>query len=153
MEKDPFEEYFRVVEPGQKELGYAWQTGVGLQAVDQLRPSKYLLDTARKNIEGQITLERASELIESYYRESSPVHSSRTEEADKVAVRIAQILSEKSFVFSPAQYLAIHQRLFHGIYFPCRNNSGLQHHQKGVGSGRRHRSLRRNLGASSHFGI
>ena len=116
MEKDPFEEYFRVTEPGQEELGYAWQTGVGLQAVDQLRPSKYLLDTARKNIEGQITLERASELIESYYRESPPVHSGRTEEADKVAVRIAQILSEKSFVFSPAQYLAIHRRLFHGIY-------------------------------------
>lgn len=116
METDPFEEYFRAIEPGQEELGYAWQTGVGLQAVDQLRPSKYLLDTARKNIEGQITLERASELIESYYRESPPVHSSRTEEADKVAVRIAQILSEKSFVFSPAQYLAIHRRLFHGIY-------------------------------------
>lgn len=116
MEKDPFEAYFRAIEPGQEELGYAWQTGVGLQAVDQLRPSKYLLDTARKNIEGQITLERAGELIESYYRESPPVHSGRTEEADKAAVRIAQILSEKSFVFSPAQYLAIHRRLFHGIY-------------------------------------
>lgn len=116
MERDPFEEYFRTGEPGQEELGYAWQTGVGLQAVDQLKPSKYLLDTARENIAGRITLERAGELIESYYRENPSVHPSRTEEADKVAVRIAQILSEKSFVFSPAQYLAIHQRLFHGIY-------------------------------------
>lgn len=116
MEREPFEEYFRTGEPGQEELGYAWQTGVGLHAVDQLKPSKYLLDTARENIEGRITLERAGELIESYYRENPPTHPSRTEEADKVAVRIAQILSEKSFVFSPAQYLAIHQRLFHGIY-------------------------------------
>lgn len=116
MEKDPFEEYLRMEEPGRKELGYAWQTGVGLQAVDQLTPSKYLLDTARDNIEGRITLERANELIESYYRESPLSLPDRTEEADKVAVRIAQILAEKTFVFSPAQYLAIHRRLFHGIY-------------------------------------
>lgn len=116
MKHDPFEEYLREGEPAQKELGYAWQTGVGLQAVDQLEPSQYLVDTARKNIEGRITLEQANELIESYYRESPAPTVKRTEEADKVAVRIAQILSEKSFVFSPAQYLSIHQRLFQGIY-------------------------------------
>lgn len=116
MERDPFETYLRTEEPDQKELGYVWQTGVGLQAVDQLTPSKYLLDTARDNIEGRITLERANELIESYYQESPPALPGRTEEADKVAVRIAQILAEKTFVFSPAQYLSIHRRLFHGIY-------------------------------------
>lgn len=116
MKHDPFEEYLREGEPAQKELGYAWQTGVGLQAVDQLEPSQYLVDTARENIEGRITLEQANELIESYYRESPAPAVKRTEEADKVAVRIAQILSEKSFVFSPAQYLSIHQRLFQGIY-------------------------------------
>lgn len=116
MEHDPFEEYLREGEPARKELGYAWQTGVGLQAVDQLEPSQYLVDTAKENIEGRITLEQANELIESYYRESPAPAVKRTEEADKVAVRIAQILSEKSFVFSPAQYLSIHQRLFQGIY-------------------------------------
>lgn len=116
MKRDPFEEYLREGEPARKELGYAWQTGVGLQAVDQLEPSQYLVDTARENIEGRITLEQANELIESYYRESPAPAVKRTEEADKVAVRIAQILSEKSFVFSPAQYLSIHQRLFQGIY-------------------------------------
>lgn len=116
MKNDPFEEYFREGAPERRELGYAWQTGVGLQAVDQLTPSQYLVDTARENIEGRITLERAGELIESYYRESPSPTPNRTEEADKVAVRIAQILSEKAFVFSPAQYLAIHRRLFLGIY-------------------------------------
>ena len=40
----------------------------------------------------------------------------RTEEADKVSVRIAQLLSERAFVFSPEQYLSIHKRLFSGIY-------------------------------------
>lgn len=116
MKKDPFEAYIREGEPGRIALGHAWQTGVGLQAVDGLEPSQYLIDTARENLEGKITLERAGELIESYYRENPAPAAARTEEADKVAVRIAQILSERSFVFSPAHYLAIHGRLFRGIY-------------------------------------
>lgn len=116
MKKDPFEEYIRQGAPNQKELGYAWQTGVGLQAVDQLKPSQYLIDRARENIEGRITLEQASQLIESYYKEAPTPSITHTEEADKVAVRIAQILSEKSFVFSPAHYISIHSRLFQGIY-------------------------------------
>lgn len=116
MKRDPFEEYIRQGAPNQKELGYAWQTGVGLQAVDQLEPSQYLIDTARENIEGRITLEQAGQLIESYYKETPAPSVTRTEEADKVAVRIAQILSEKSFVFSPAHYISIHGRLFQGIY-------------------------------------
>lgn len=116
MKWDPFEEYIRQGEPGRRDLGYAWQTGVGLQAVDGLEPSQYLIRTAKENLEGRITLERAGELIESYYRESPAPAAQRTEEADKVAVRIAQILSERSFVFSPAHYLAIHRRLFQGIY-------------------------------------
>lgn len=116
MKRDPFEEYIRQGAPNQKELGYAWQTGVGLQAVDQLEPSQYLIDTARENIEGRITLEQAGQLIESYYKETPTPSAARTEEADKVAVRIAQILSEKSFVFSPAHYISIHGRLFQGIY-------------------------------------
>ena len=37
IKKDPFEEYIRQVEPGKKELGYAWYTAIGLQAVDGLK--------------------------------------------------------------------------------------------------------------------
>ena len=40
----------------------------------------------------------------------------RTEEADKVSARIAQILFEDAFVFSPNQLISIHRRLFDGIY-------------------------------------
>ena len=117
IKEDPFIEYLKEGEATHKELHYAWQTGVGLQAVDQLEPSPYLINTAKENIEGRITLERAGELIESYYKEHPPkTTDTRTEEADKVAFRIAQILSEKSFVFSPAQYLSIHRRLFQDIY-------------------------------------
>ncbi len=115
--QDIFEEYLREKEPQKKEKGYAWHTAIGLQAVDGLETSDYLIDTAKKNIEGDITFEEANQLIHSYYKENvKHIGNNRTEEADKVSVRIAQILSEKSFVFSPAQYISIHKRLFDGVY-------------------------------------
>lgn len=118
MEKDPFKEYLRESEPDKAHKSYVWSTAVGLQAVDGLKPSKYLVDTAIQNIEGKITMKEAQSLIDSYYKER-PVHLSddeRTEEADKVSSRIAEILSETAFTFSPNEYIAIHRKLFHGIY-------------------------------------
>lgn len=118
MEKDPFEEYLRESEPDKAEKGYAWSTAIGLQAVDGLKPSKYLIDTAIQNIEGNITMQEAQSLIDSYYEER-PVHLSdeeRTEEADKVSSRIAEILSETAFSFSPNEYMSIHRKLFQNIY-------------------------------------
>lgn len=114
---DIFEEYLREKEPQKKEKGYAWHTAIGLQAVDGLKTSDYLIDTAKRNIEGDITFEEADRLIHSYYKENiSHTGNDRTEEADKVSVRIAQLISEKSFVMSPAQYMSIHARLFEGVY-------------------------------------
>ena len=118
MEKDPFKEYLRESEPDKAYKGYAWSTAIGLQAVDGLKPSKYLIDTAIQNIEGKITMKEAQSLIDSYYEER-PVHLSddeRTEEADKVSSRIAEILSETAFSFSPNEYTSIHRKLFQGIY-------------------------------------
>ncbi|GET08152.1 cell filamentation protein Fic [Ligilactobacillus agilis] len=118
MEKDPFKEYLRESEPDKAHKGYAWSTAIGLQAVDGLKPSKYLIDTAIQNIEGKITIKEAQSLIDSYYEER-PVHLSddeRTEEADKVSSRIAEILSETAFSFSPNEYIAIHRKLFQDIY-------------------------------------
>ena len=118
MEKDPFKEYLRESEPDKAGKGYAWSTAIGLQAVDGLKPSKYLIDAAIQNIEGKITMKEAQSLIDSYYEER-PVHLSdedRTEEADKVSSRIAEILSETAFSFSPNEYISIHRKLFQGIY-------------------------------------
>ena len=117
MNNDIFEEYLKEKEPQKREKGYAWHTAIGLQAVDGLETSEYLISTAKKNIEGDITLDEANDLIQSYYKENSiRTNPNRTEEADKVSVRIAMLLYEKSFVFSPAQYISIHSRLFNGIY-------------------------------------
>ena len=115
MKKDPFKEYILEKEPTKKELGYSWYTAIGLQKVDGLETSDYLKSVAIDNIDGNITIEKAEELIKNYYIENTN-HGSITEEADKVAVNIAKILSEKSFVFSPAQYLDIHKKLFYNVF-------------------------------------
>ncbi|WP_317300740.1 Fic family protein [Allobaculum stercoricanis] len=117
MNRDPFEEYMKESEPGKRDKGYAWHTAIGLQAVDGLKTSNYLVQTAVRNIEGEITFEQANALLQSYY-EQNPVSdlNDRTEEADKVAARIARLLSEKAFSFTPNEYLSIHRKLFTGIY-------------------------------------
>ncbi len=116
IKRDPFEEYLKLTEPSKRELGYAWYTAMGLQAVDGLETSDYLKTTARKNIEGIITLEQAEKMIESYYEESKDRNVDRDKEADLVSARIAKILSENAFSFSVPQYIGIHRRLFEGIY-------------------------------------
>lgn len=117
MEKDPFKEYLKESEPDKVSKGYLWSTAIGLQAVDGLKPSKYLINTAIQNIEGEITLKEAQSLINAYYEERSEhLSDERTEEADKVSARIAGILSEPAFSFSPNEYISIHRKLFQGIY-------------------------------------
>jgi fido (protein-threonine AMPylation protein) len=117
MNQDPFKEYIKQSEPNKRDKGYAWSTAIGLQAVDGLEPSEQLVKTAIENIEGYITMEDAERRINSYYETiSKKEKDDRTEEADKVSVRIASILSEKAFTFSPSEYIGIHKKLFSGIY-------------------------------------
>ena len=112
-----FEEYKRLGEPGQREKSEIWQTAIGLQQVDGLTPSQYLIETAKQNIEGEITIYEVKERLNGYYK-AKPLKKDddRKEEADKVSAHIAEILSEKTFTFSPAEYITVHKRLFTGIY-------------------------------------
>ena len=117
MNQDPFKEYIKQSEPSKKYKGYAWSTAIGLQAVDGLEPSEHWVQTAIENIEGNISMADAEKRIESYYAANPKQNNDdRTEEADKVSVRIASILSEKAFTFSPSEYIGIHRKLFLGIY-------------------------------------
>ena len=114
---DPFAQYYISGEPDKAQKAHAWKTAIGLQKVDNLQTSEYLLKTAQDNIEGRINIAEAKQLIDSYYKQDRAKNDQkRTEEADKVAARITEILGEDSFVFSPAQYISIHQRLFAGVY-------------------------------------
>lgn len=114
---DNFEEYLRQGEPNKSEKAKVWKTAIGLQQIDGLKPSDYLIATARQNIEGDITIEEVKQRIDNYYKQHpTQTNEDRTEEADKVSARIAEMLGEKTFTFSPVEYLNIHRRLFQGIY-------------------------------------
>lgn len=118
MEKHDFEEYIRQVEPSAKESADAWKTAIGLQEVDGLKPSSYLLETARKNIEGDITIDEVRQLLDSYYRNKTTrtAQDDSTEEADKVAANIKKILSSKTLAFNTNGLISIHRRIFEGIF-------------------------------------
>ena len=113
-----FDEYLRQGEPTQQEAASNWKTAIGLQAVDGLQPSAYLIDVAKRNIEGEITLDETRKLIDSYYQ-SKTVRTPKEEEeeeADKVSANIAKILSTKTFAFNTNGYVSLHRRIFEGVF-------------------------------------
>lgn len=117
MNQDPFKEYIKESKPDKRDKSYAWHTAIGLQAVDGLKTSEYLMHTAVRNIEGEISFEEANTLLQIYYEEN-PAHDTadRTREADLVSARIATLLSERAFSFTSTEYISIHRKLFTGIY-------------------------------------
>lgn len=113
-----FESYIREGEPDKKEKSIAWSIATGLQQVDGLTPSAYLYETAKRNIEGEISIEEAKKIIDSYYESKTfrTEDDDEKEKADKVSARIVQILRDKTFDFSPAYYIHIHKKIFEGVF-------------------------------------
>lgn len=112
-----FDEYKKLGEPNKTEKAAIWETAIGLQDVDGLKPSAYLIENAKAHIDGNITINEVKARLESYYKAQGERTGGeeRTEEADKVSARIAEMLAEKTFAFSPAEFITIHKRLFEGI--------------------------------------
>ena len=113
-----FDEYLRQGEPTKKECASNWKTAIGLQAVDGLQPSAYLIDVAKRNIEGEISIEETRKLIDSYYQSKTArtPKEEEEEEADKVSTNIAKILSTKTFAFNTNGYVSLHRRIFEGVF-------------------------------------
>ena len=111
-------EYIKQDELNKGEKAKTWETAIGLQDVDGLKTSKYLIKTAKEHIEGTINIEEVKKRIDEYYevQGNRKNFENKTEEADKVAVRITEILSENAFSFSPAELLNIHKRLFENLF-------------------------------------
>ena len=113
-----FDEYIRQGEPDKKEKAYIWQTAIGLQAVDGLCTSEYLKETAKRNIEGEITVDEVSRLVKSYYQSKTQREpdDDEKEEADHAAANISKILSARTLDFSTAGYVSLHRRIFEGVF-------------------------------------
>ena len=112
-----FDEYIRQGEPDQQEKAGYWQTAIGLQAVDGLKVSDYLQNTARKHIEGDITIDEARELVNQYYitKSAHDTNDEDKEEADRVSSNIVKVLSSPTFDFSTGGYQSVHRRVFEGV--------------------------------------
>ena len=113
-----FDEYIRQGEPSQKEKASIWQTAIGLQAVDGLKVSDYLKETAQKHIEGEIGIDEVRELIKTYYQSKTrrEPDDDEKQEADKVSSNITKILSSDTLDFSANGYIALHRRIFEGVF-------------------------------------
>ena len=112
------DEYLRQGSPSKRECAANWQTAIGLQAVDGLKPSEYLMDVARRNINGEISLDESRRLIDSYYESKAARNEVEKgeEEADKVSANIARILSSQTFALTTNGYISLHRRIFDGVF-------------------------------------
>ena len=113
-----FDAYIRQGEPDKKEKASIWRTAIGLQAVDGLQTSEYLRETALKHIEGEIDIDEARQLIQTYYQSKTQhdVTDDDMQEADKVSANITKILSSRTLDFSAKGYIALHRRIFEGVF-------------------------------------
>lgn len=93
---------------------YILETGIGLQDVDHLKNSSYFIQESEKYLRGEISLDELDDIVSSYYA-SKPSVEGRSEEADKISIRIARLISEDSFTFTVGQLLTIHKTLFDGV--------------------------------------
>ena len=113
-----FDEYIRQGEPQQKERAEAWRVAIGLQAVDGLKTSEYLHETARRNIEGEISIDEARDIVKQYYitKTSHDEDNQDQEEADIVSSNISKLLQTDAFTYSVAGISAIHRAIFEGVF-------------------------------------
>lgn len=113
-----FEEYTIASEPHKRERAYAWRTAIGLQAVDGLQVSEYLKQTAQRNIEGEITIDEARKLIDTYYQSKTnrEPDDDEKQEADKVSGNITKLILERSFSFSVSGLMSLHRHIFEDVF-------------------------------------
>ena len=113
-----FDEYIRQGEPQKRERAEAWRVAIGLQAVDGLKTSEYLQETARRNIEGEINIDEARELVKQYYikKTAHDDDDADKEEADRVSSNISKLLQTDAFTYSVAGFAAIHRAIFEGVF-------------------------------------
>lgn len=113
-----FDEYIRQGEPGKKERAQIWRTAIGLQQVDGLETSEYLKETVKRNIEGEITIDEVQRLVKEYYvnKANRTPNDEDLAEADQVTSNMGKILASNTLDFSTNGFIALHRRIFTGIF-------------------------------------
>lgn len=101
-----------------------WEVGIGLNEVDGLTPSSYLIQLTKESIEGKKTFDEIEKDLKNYYSKQDKNSINYSEmECDLVSTRIAKLLEDRAFVFSPIQLKSIHRKLFSELLLDERDNS------------------------------
>ena len=93
-----------------------WDMAIGLQQVDNLKPSKYLEQISEKNILGELTLEEVEQSLKEYYTTKEKNINHNELECDFVSMRIVELLNQDDFELSVDYLKYIHKYLFQDIY-------------------------------------
>lgn len=95
-----------------------WEIAIGLNKVDGLKPSNYLKELMEESIEGKSSYKQIEEKLTKYYehRNLSDEEERNSRECDIVSTRIAELLEDGSFIFSPIYLKSIHRYLFKDVF-------------------------------------
>lgn len=103
--------------PDKKKKADYWQAAMGMQQVDGLKPSAYLVELAQQNVNGVYSHEMIEQfLYKKYETETEEEKRLRIKEADLVSARIAAVLDGGDYAVSPMSLMVLHKELFRGIY-------------------------------------
>ena len=109
--------------PYQEELkpkGYIkqlqWDMAIGLQQVDNLKPSKCLEQISEKNILGELTIKEVEQSLKEYYTTKEKNINHNELECDFVSMRIVELLNQDNFKLSVDYLKYIHKYLFQDVY-------------------------------------
>ena len=96
----------------------SWELAIGLNEVDNLKPSEYLIELTKDSIDNNKTYNEVEEALYTYYsnQDLSNKEIQKTLEADIVTTRIVSIINDRSFRFSPIYLKTIHKKLFSGAF-------------------------------------
>lgn len=95
-----------------------WEVAVGLNKVDGLTPSPYLKELILESVNGESSYKEIEKKLHKYYenRDLTKREERNTRECDIVSTRIAELLEDGSFTFSPVYLKSIHRYLFDGVF-------------------------------------
>ena len=133
------EEYIKQGESDKAEKSKAWQTAIGLQAVDGLNTSDYLLDTAKEHIEGKITIDEAQKRIHSYYEQRSV--RTETENETNCFGKNCKVVGRKGVSIFPCRVAFDSSQIVRGRVRSRWTSQAVQHHKERVGTERRYSHL------------
>ena len=95
-----------------------WDMAIGLQEVDNLKPSKYLEKLLQENVMGEKTIYEVENELKQYYveKDKNDIKNQDEFECDLVSTRVVQLLEEDNFELSINYIKYIHEYLFKDVY-------------------------------------